>query len=75
MLSAAIIPTITSLFGGTRIQASGPTAPMTKVMSTIIVAIAADNSGIPQKFKWSVHNLGAGSKCYNAYFGSAFEAM
>ena len=29
MIGAAIIPIITSLFGGTRLQASGPTAPTT----------------------------------------------
>ncbi|MEZ5046328.1 MAG: SulP family inorganic anion transporter [Chitinophagaceae bacterium] len=36
MLSAAIIPIITSIFGGTRIQASGPTAPMTAVSALLI---------------------------------------
>ncbi|MCK6618304.1 MAG: hypothetical protein L6Q51_11750 [Cyclobacteriaceae bacterium] len=41
MISAAIIPIITSLFGGTRLQASGPTAPMTAV-SALTVAFAYD---------------------------------
>lgn len=38
MVSAALIPIITSLFGGTRLQASGPTAPMTAVMVLIIAS-------------------------------------
>lgn len=42
MLGAAIIPIITSLFGGTRIQASGPTAPMTAI-TALLVAQAYDN--------------------------------
>ena len=42
MLGAAIIPIITSLFGGTRIQASGPTAPMTAV-TALLVARAYDD--------------------------------
>jgi SulP family sulfate permease len=47
MIGAAIIPIITSLFGGTRIQASGPTAPMTAV-TAVIVAYAHDHfSGDP----------------------------
>jgi sulfate permease, SulP family len=41
MLAAAIIPIITSAFGGTRLQASGPTAPMTAV-SALLVAFAYD---------------------------------
>lgn len=41
MISAAIIPIITSIFGGTRIQASGPTAPMTAV-AALTVAFAYD---------------------------------
>jgi SulP family sulfate permease len=36
MIAAAIIPLVTSLFGGTRIQASGPTAPMTAVTVLVI---------------------------------------
>jgi len=42
MLAASIIPIITSLLGGTRLQASGPTAPMTAV-TAIIVAYAYDH--------------------------------
>jgi sulfate permease, SulP family len=42
MIGAAIIPIITSLLGGTRIQASGPTAPMTAV-TAVIVANAYQN--------------------------------
>lgn len=44
MLGAAIIPIITSLFGGTRLQASGPTAPMTAV-TALLVANAYDSFG------------------------------
>lgn len=36
MLGAAIIPIVTSIFGGTRIQASGPTAPMTAITALIV---------------------------------------
>ncbi|MFP5471628.1 MAG: SulP family inorganic anion transporter [Bacteroidia bacterium] len=42
MLGAAVIPIITSLFGGTRIQASGPTAPMTAI-TALLVAKAYDS--------------------------------
>lgn len=42
MIGAAVIPIITSLFGGTRIQASGPTAPMTAV-TALIVAYAYES--------------------------------
>ena len=42
MIGAAVIPIITSAFGGTRLQASGPTAPMTAV-SALTVAFAYDN--------------------------------
>lgn len=42
MIGAAIIPVITSAFGGTRLQASGPTAPMTAV-SALVVAFAYEN--------------------------------
>lgn len=45
MISAAIIATITSLFGGTRIQCSGPTGPMTAV-TAVLVAVAHDTVGI-----------------------------
>jgi len=41
MIGAAVIPIITSLFGGTRLQASGPTAPMTAV-SALTIAFAYD---------------------------------
>lgn len=44
MLGAAIIPIITSLFGGTRLQASGPTAPMTAI-TALLVANAYDSFG------------------------------
>lgn len=36
MVGAAVIPIITSVFGGTRLQASGPTAPMTAVAAVVI---------------------------------------
>lgn len=36
MLAAAIIPIITSIFGGTKIQASGPTAPMTTITALVV---------------------------------------
>ena len=39
ILSAGIIALITGLFGGTRIQTSGPTAPMTAV-TVLLVAFA-----------------------------------
>jgi SulP family sulfate permease len=42
MIGAAVIPIIASTFGGTRLQASGPTAPMTAV-SALTVAFAYDN--------------------------------
>ena len=42
MIGAAVIPIIASIFGGTRLQASGPTAPMTAV-SALTVAFAYDN--------------------------------
>jgi len=42
MIAAGVIPIITSAFGGTRLQASGPTAPMTAV-SALTVAFAYDN--------------------------------
>lgn len=42
MLGAAVIPIIASLFGGTRVQASGPTAPMTAITS-LVVAYAYEN--------------------------------
>jgi SulP family sulfate permease len=36
MLGAAIIPIVASIFGGTRIQASGPTAPMTAITALLV---------------------------------------
>ena len=47
MIGAALIPIITSLLGGTRLQASGPTAPMTAV-TALVVAKAYDT--FPDKF-------------------------
>ncbi len=41
MLSAGIIAFITSLLGGTRVQCSGPTAPMSAV-SAVLIAYAAE---------------------------------
>ncbi len=46
MIGAAIIPIFTSLLGGTRLQASGPTGPMTAI-TAILVAKAYDF--FPQK--------------------------
>ncbi len=45
MISAGLIAIITSALGGTRIQCSGPTAPMTAV-TTILVAAAHDQISI-----------------------------
>ena len=42
MISAGVIALITSLLGGTRIQCSGPTAPMSAV-SAVVVASAYEN--------------------------------
>jgi len=42
MLGAAVIPIIASLFGGTRVQASGPTAPMTAI-TALVVAYAYEH--------------------------------
>ena len=41
MISAGIISILTSLLGGTRVQCSGPTAPMSVVAATV-VALAHD---------------------------------
>jgi SulP family sulfate permease len=38
MISAAIIATVTSIFGGTRVQCSGPTGPMTTITAVIVAA-------------------------------------
>ena len=61
MIGAAVIPIITSAFGGTRLQASGPTAPMTAV-SALTVAFAYDS--FPDKtFSRTVHHTGVHFKC------------
>ena len=39
ILSAGVIALVTSIFGGTRIQCSGPTAPMTAVTAALVVAV------------------------------------
>ncbi|MEO1995330.1 MAG: SulP family inorganic anion transporter, partial [Planctomycetaceae bacterium] len=44
ILSAGIIALITAVFGGTRIQTSGPTAPMTAV--TVVLIAFATSSGV-----------------------------
>jgi sulfate permease, SulP family len=36
MVGAAVIPVVTSLLGGTRLQASGPTAPMTAITALVV---------------------------------------
>lgn len=41
IISAGIIALITSLFGGTRVQCSGPTAPMTAI-TVLVVAFSAN---------------------------------
>lgn len=46
MVGAAVIPIITSALGGTRIQASGPTAPMTAVTA---LAVASAYEMFPEK--------------------------
>lgn len=45
MLSASLIAIIASLFGGTRIQCSGPTGPMTAV-TTVLVLFALNQNGL-----------------------------
>lgn len=44
MISAALIPIVGSIFGGTRLQASSPTAPMTAV-SVLVIASAYSQFG------------------------------
>jgi SulP family sulfate permease len=39
ILSSAVIASVTSAVGGTRIQCSGPTAPMTAVMAPLVAAV------------------------------------
>jgi SulP family sulfate permease len=61
MIAAAVLPIITSVFGGTRIQASGPTAPMTAV-SALTVAYAYDyfpDRGLAEQFITLVFILNA----------------
>ncbi len=55
MISAGIIALITSIMGGTRIQCSGPTAPMSAVSAVVVATayeqITAANAGInPDQF-------------------------
>ena len=42
ILSAGVIALITSVFGGTRVQCSGPTAPMTAVTVLLVAAVGGD---------------------------------
>ena len=48
ILSAGIIALITGLFGGTRIQTSGPTAPMTAVIVLVVAFAACRMTSTPQ---------------------------
>lgn len=48
MLSAAVYPLITSAFGGTRIQCSGPTGPMTTVFIALTMA-AMQSASVPEE--------------------------
>ncbi len=41
MLSAGVIAVVTSLLGGTRVQCSGPTAPMS-VVAAVVISVAYD---------------------------------
>ena len=41
MLSAGVIALVTSLLGGTRVQCSGPTAPMS-VVAAVVISVAYD---------------------------------
>ena len=41
ILSAGIIALITAAFGGTRVQCSGPTAPMTAVTVLLVTAVGS----------------------------------
>lgn len=54
ILSAGIIALITGVFGGTRIQTSGPTAPMTAVMVPLIAFATSmgvyEGSGLKETF-------------------------
>ncbi len=42
ILSAGVIALITAAFGGTRVQCSGPTAPMTAVTVLLVTAVGSD---------------------------------
>lgn len=42
ILLAGVIALITSAFGGTRVQCSGPTAPMTAVTVLLVAAVGSD---------------------------------
>ena len=46
ILSAGLIAFITALFGGTRIQCSGPTAPMTAITVTLVAFAVATHDGL-----------------------------
>lgn len=46
MLTAAIYPLITSIFGGTKIQCSGPTGPMTTVFIALMVSAIHSLQGV-----------------------------
>jgi len=56
MLGAAIIPIITSLFGGTRLQASGPTGPMTAVYLMVVAQATAQFGDSPEKIFFDPHH-------------------
>jgi sulfate permease, SulP family len=47
MLASALIAIITSLFGGTRIQCSGPTGPMTAVTAALVAITYESLSTLP----------------------------
>lgn len=42
MISAGVIAIITSVFGGTKVQCSGPTAPMTSIIAVVVAAASLD---------------------------------
>lgn len=46
MISAGIIAFITSCFGGTRVQCSGPTAPMSAVSAVIVAFAFSEQNGL-----------------------------
>ncbi|MGH1457108.1 MAG: SulP family inorganic anion transporter [Alphaproteobacteria bacterium] len=45
MIATGIIPIITSIMGGTRIQCSGPTAPMSAISAVLIAYVASSYDG------------------------------